>query len=169
MTHDESNTGGASGTNSTATPYRYEWTAFGRPSRAVVEGVADATGRDPADVPSPDRSVDTETLDALLTSGRDGDGVSVSFRLDGAAVTVDSDGTLEVWPVETDPEGARLRSDSELNERLRELLDAAFENGVDVLGGWTIRNGSGLPDWDVHVTETVKARGDEALTGRGDE
>ena len=158
MTHEESNTVGESNTNPTAAPRRYEWTAFGRPSTAIVEIVADATGREPADVAPPERYVDPETLDALVASGGDGAGVSVSFALDCAEVTVDSDGTLEVRPdgTECERDVAHPRSDPELNARLEELLDVAFENGVDVLGGWAIRNGPEFPDWDVQVTELAK-------------
>ena len=173
MTHEESNTVGESNTNPTAVPRRYEWTAFGRPSTAIVESVADATGRDPADVAPPERYVDSETLDALVASGGDGDGadISVSFALDCAEVTLDSDGMLEVRPVgaECDRDASRPRSDPELNARLGELLDVAFESGVDVLGGWEIRNGPGVPDWDVHVTELSKPPESGELAVREDD
>lgn len=169
MTHDEKpNAPGVSNTDLIAAPRRYEWTELGRPSTAVVEGVAAATGRSPADVTPPDSRVDSDTLDALLTSVGDEE-VSVSFTLDEAEVTINSDGTLVVWP-----DGAELgrgvappRSDSELNDRLRQVLDAAFESDVDVRGGWVIRNGTGLPDWDVHITETAKPHGESAPTVRG--
>lgn len=168
MTHDESDTTGVSNADAAAEPRTYEWTAFGRPTTAVVEGVADATGRNPADVAPPERRVDAETLNALVESGREGDGggVSVSFTLDGVAVTIDSDGTLEVRPDEAGPDGgvARPRSDSELNEELKRVLNAAFANEVNVLGGWAIRNGVGIPDWDVHVTRISKPTDEDAIT-----
>lgn len=169
MTHNEEpNAPGVSNTDLTAAPQRYEWTELGRPSTAVVEGVADATGRSPADVAPPDSHVDPDTLDALLTSVGDED-VSVSFTHDAAEVTINSDGTLVVWPDEAElgREVAAPRSDAELNDRLRHVLDAAFESGVNVLGGWAIRNGPGLPDWDVHVTETAKLHDESTPAVRG--
>jgi len=41
----------------------------------------------------------------------------------------------------------------ELNTELRALLFTAYENGVDVEGGFDCRNGAEQPDWDVIVTE----------------
>lgn len=154
MTHDERRDATVvSNAHGATTARRYEWTAFGRPSTAIVEGVADVTGCDPVDVSLSDHHLDAETLDALVASGGD---VSVSLTLDDAEVTIESGGTLEVRSVGTESDRVRPRSSSELNERLRRLLDGAFENGVDVVGGWTIRNESVSPDWDVHVTEVTK-------------
>lgn len=47
-------------------------------------------------------------------------------------------------------------TDSELNESLKRLLADAAENGVSIEGGWAVRNGPTLPDWDVHITQVTK-------------
>lgn len=49
-----------------------------------------------------------------------------------------------------------ITSKEELNAELRSLLFRAFENGVDVKGGFECRNGAEHPDWDVIVTEVEK-------------
>lgn len=51
-----------------------------------------------------------------------------------------------------------VASASELNSELRDLLQRAHSNGIDVEGGWACRNGNGvdIPDWDVVVTEVEK-------------
>ena len=54
-------------------------------------------------------------------------------------------------PSETPP-----ASKEELNQALKALLRRAYENGIDVEGGFDCRNGSGHPDWDVVVTEVEK-------------
>lgn len=48
------------------------------------------------------------------------------------------------------------KTDSELNESLKRLLADAAENGVSIEGGWAVRNGPTLPDWDVHITQVTK-------------
>ena len=53
-------------------------------------------------------------------------------------------------------ETSSVTSDEELNEALKALLIRAYENDVDVEGGWECRNGMDHPDWDVLVTEVVK-------------
>ena len=49
-----------------------------------------------------------------------------------------------------------LTSKAELNTELKALLLRAYENGIDVEGGFECRNGGGHPDWDVVVTEVEK-------------
>lgn len=51
----------------------------------------------------------------------------------------------------TDP-----NTDSDVNELLKRLLTEAARNGVSVEGGWTVRNGPDLPDWDIHITQVTK-------------
>ena len=53
-------------------------------------------------------------------------------------------------------EEAPIRSKAELNAELKALLLRAYENGVDVEGGFECRNGIEHPDWDVIVTEVEK-------------
>lgn len=53
--------------------------------------------------------------------------------------------------VETPP-----TSKEELNTELKALLVEAYENGIDVEGGFECRNGVEHPDWDVIVTEVKK-------------
>ena len=53
-------------------------------------------------------------------------------------------------------EEAPLTSKEALNAELQALLRRAYENGIDVEGGFACRNGSEHPDWDVIVTEVEK-------------
>jgi hypothetical protein len=53
-------------------------------------------------------------------------------------------------------EEASLTSKEELNAELKALLRRAYENGIDVEGGFECRNGVEHPDWDVIVTEVEK-------------
>lgn len=49
-----------------------------------------------------------------------------------------------------------ITSKAALNDELKALLLRAYENGVDVEGGFECRNGTEHPDWDVIVTEVEK-------------
>ena len=49
-----------------------------------------------------------------------------------------------------------VTSKEELNAELKALLVRAYENGIDVEGGFECRNGVEHPDWDVIVTEVEK-------------
>ena len=49
-----------------------------------------------------------------------------------------------------------LTSKEELNVELQSILIRAYENGIDVEGGFECRNGVDHPDWDVVVTEVEK-------------
>lgn len=53
-------------------------------------------------------------------------------------------------------EGTQITSKEELNAELKALLRRAYENGLDVEGGFECRNGVEHPDWDVIVTEVEK-------------
>ena len=53
-------------------------------------------------------------------------------------------------------EETSLTSKEELNGELKALLRRAYENGIDVEGGFECRNGAKHPDWDVIVTEVQK-------------
>jgi hypothetical protein len=53
-------------------------------------------------------------------------------------------------------EGTPLMSREELNAEFQALLLRAYENGIDVEGGFECRNGGDHPDWDVIVTEVEK-------------
>lgn len=53
-------------------------------------------------------------------------------------------------------EETSLTSREELNAKLQALLLSAYENGLDVEGGFECRNGADHPDWDVIVTEVEK-------------
>ena len=54
-----------------------------------------------------------------------------------------------------------LTSKTELNAELKVLLLRAYENGIDIEGGFECRNGGGHPDWDVIVTEVQKIESPE--------
>lgn len=49
-----------------------------------------------------------------------------------------------------------LTSKAELSAALQALLVRAYENGIDVKGGFECRNGAESPDWDVLITELEK-------------
>jgi hypothetical protein len=49
-----------------------------------------------------------------------------------------------------------LTSEEALNAEMKALLRRAYENDIDVEGGWECRNGAEHPDWDVVVTEVRK-------------
>ena len=53
-------------------------------------------------------------------------------------------------------EETSLMSREELNAEFQALLLRAYENGIDVEGGFECRNGADHPDWDVIVTEVEK-------------
>ncbi len=54
---------------------------------------------------------------------------------------------------------ANVPAEEEFAERLRELVNDAHANGVDVEGGWPVLNEDpDLPDWDVVVVELAKPR-----------
>lgn len=69
---------------------------------AVIDSVAAVLHRDPLDIEPLYRSVDTDSLDALVQTARTKESpyVSVSFRFEGADVTVRADGTIVVAPDE---------------------------------------------------------------------
>lgn len=52
-------------------------------------------------------------------------------------------------------------TEAELSTNLQTLFRQAYENGIEVRGGWPCRNGSAHPDWDVVVTEVEKPVGSE--------
>lgn len=81
-------------------PETHAWLPSNEPSTAIVTAVADATGREPTDLPPLHHHIDADALNRLLTRGAvDGDGpVQASFSYAGVGVTVDSAGTLEVHP-----------------------------------------------------------------------
>lgn len=58
-------------------------------------------------------------------------------------------------------EETSLTSKAELNAELKALLLRAYENGIDVEGGFECRNGGEHPDWDVIVTEVEKHESSE--------
>lgn len=143
---------------------RAEWNRTERPSVAVVEAMAAATGREPAEMPSLHRAVDPDALDALLGVAGPGGGRSVdtSFTYDGFVVSIGSGGELTIRAVDpvvepppTDPE---TRAD--LHVMMEDLLRAASRNGVPVVGGYWVRNGPEVSDWDVHITR-VERPGDD--------
>ena len=49
-----------------------------------------------------------------------------------------------------------IRSDAALNAELKALLARAYEDGINVEGGWECRNGPNHPDWDVVISEVTK-------------
>lgn len=56
---------------------------------------------------------------------------------------------------------APIGSAAEFDDRLGALLQRAHEDGIDVEGGWSCRNGSDRPDWDIVVTAVRKREGSD--------
>jgi hypothetical protein len=84
----------------------------------------------------------------------------MSFTYDGVLVSVGSDGTLSIRangtahePMTTAPE-----TSADLEAMLEDLLRLASRNGISVTGGYGVRNGPELLDWDIHITEVEKPK-----------
>lgn len=56
----------------------------------------------------------------------------------------------------------RPNNDLELEEALSELLQSAYENGIDPEGGWVVQGDSDEPDWDIHITKVQRTPTDES-------
>jgi hypothetical protein len=96
MTTDETETALSSSASSERTIHR-EWTEFDHPTTAIVESLAEVLETDPMDVPPLHDYVDTDALNALVTSPTDDGSVTVSFTHERARVLVDSDGHLTLY------------------------------------------------------------------------
>jgi hypothetical protein len=86
-----------------------EWLEYDYPSTAVVELVAEATGRQQEDLPPLYDHVDSDALDSLLT-GASSSRLELSFVYGGVSVRVTGAGAVEVeslGPRATGSEGAR--------------------------------------------------------------
>lgn len=53
-------------------------------------------------------------------------------------------------------ENPQLTSREEFRAELHAVLRRAYEDGIEIKGGYECRNGDGHPDWDVVVTEVDK-------------
>lgn len=52
--------------------------------------------------------------------------------------------------------GGEITSAEAFREALGEMLRSAHTNGIEVRGGWELRNGPALPDWEAVVVEMEK-------------
>lgn len=140
------------------------WDRSSPPSDAIVEAIAEAIERDPTALSPLHRFVDPDALDTLLTRGMQREEhVHVSFTFDGLRVGVGSDGTLSVRAADTTHESTTApETRADLEAALEESLRLAFRNGSPVTGGYEIRNGPEVPDWDIVITEVEKPRDDDA-------
>lgn len=142
------------------TTHRSDWREFDSPSVGVVEAVAEVRGCDPTDLPPISRFVDGEAVDSLVSHRSDEPSrqVSLTFDYAGVSVRVDSTGLIEINAGQAD-DGAfpvAPRTDRGLSMNLKRLLTSAVNNDVSIEGGWEVRNGADLPDWDIHITQVVK-------------
>ncbi len=140
------------------------WDRHSRPSVTIVEAIAEATGRDQTALPPLHHFIDPDALNTLLTRDtQQEEPVQVSFTYDEALVSVGSDGDLTVrvdgttHEATTDPE-----TTADLETALEESIQAAYRNGLSVAGGYGVRNGHELPDWDVIITKVKKPGDDDA-------
>lgn len=97
MSCDNPRSKGAGSDTESPAGRRYEWREAECPSTAFVQAVADATGRDPIDMPPLYEYVDTDALNDLMTSSAGGLGsVTVTVTYDGVMGQFNSDGELLV-------------------------------------------------------------------------
>lgn len=92
---NRSNRDGSTGTDGQV---RATWTPPEQPHEAIIEAIADASGRDPIALDPLYDSIAVDALDAVLTGARapDRSDVRVSFCHDGLAITIDGNGTVTV-------------------------------------------------------------------------
>lgn len=89
------------GTERESLTLRCSWDGADFPSLDVVRAVAIATQTEPAAMSPLYTAIDPTALDGLFASGRPSDRPrTLSFRFEGCAVTVDSDGRITVEPLE---------------------------------------------------------------------
>lgn len=124
------------------------WDEYDQPSVAIVETIASMAGRDSLSLPPLHRSLDTDALDVLLDTDEP---LTLTFEYDAFLVTISSDGAMVV----TNRSSVRTGIDS-FGAQLRALFRRGGLNGLPVDGCYEIRNGDGLPDWEVTVTELQK-------------
>lgn len=74
---------------------QYDWSTYDYPSIAIVEAVADATGRDQATLERLQEYVECDALDALVTD-HSSEFLEFSFVYDDVYVTISGDGRLLV-------------------------------------------------------------------------
>jgi hypothetical protein len=91
MTRD---TNGSAGNSTRSDTERDDWHQYESPTAAVVAAVAGLTGRTKSTLPPLYDAVDTEAVNELVTSGREG--TRVAFSYVGTEVVVDAGGTVVV-------------------------------------------------------------------------
>lgn len=165
MTHDGDSTDHVTAeTDAISEPVRSDWSEYDSPCAAIVETVEAATGRVHTSLPPLFEAIDTDALEAIVSptpTGVDG-AVQISFEYAGTAVTVSSEGEIVVREDGVHPHDgpSQPQTEEDLNDLFSRSLSTASRNGVSVLGGWAVRNGSGLPDWDIHITRVEKPDSD---------
>lgn len=139
---------------------RADWREYDSPATAIIETVATAKGLEPTDLPPLIDSVDPDAIDNLVERSASNDRyIRVSFAYDGVTVGIESNGEIKVQIDEEAVETPKFspQTDLELNAELKQLLAESARNGISVCGGWAIRNGPELPDWDIHITQVTKS------------
>ncbi|MFB6178446.1 MAG: HalOD1 output domain-containing protein [Halorientalis sp.] len=96
MSQDDGSDGG-SGNEPEVVHLEYDWGQT-EPSVAIVEAVANVSGREPTAMRPLFEVLDPDAIDSLLPSGNEAhDGsLSVSLRFDGYDVTVDDRGSVTI-------------------------------------------------------------------------
>jgi hypothetical protein len=80
---------------------RDQWTGYDNPSTAVVEAVAEATGRTQTELEPLQHYVDADALDALCTTSGT-ERLELTLRYESTEIHVTNRGDLEVRLLETD-------------------------------------------------------------------
>lgn len=97
MSRDKTSTERARPGTDPRSEFRYEWHGDQPPTIAFVEAVADATGRDPVEMPPLYEYVDADALNELLVGSSDRVGTTtVTVRYDDVTGRFNSDGELVI-------------------------------------------------------------------------
>lgn len=124
-------------------------------SCAVVEAVADASATEATQLPPLHDVVDPDALDALFQPRHTGDEPRdsglVSFEYAGHRVRVGGNGDISVERLAADGTGM-IADEETFRAELARLLRSAADNGVDIEGGWSCRDGI-EPDLGIEIYE----------------
>lgn len=145
-----------------------DWRDYPTLTDAILHTVASAMQCEPDDLPPLSRTMPPDALESMLTMDPDRAGreppVRITFPFVGSVIYVDTHGTVAAWPrpLGNGAEFVPPETPEELQSRLGQLLRKASGNGISVRGGWAIRNGTEMADWDVHITRVSNGPGEDS-------
>jgi hypothetical protein len=92
---EEAHTAGTPPTSPDGSTARYRWDGETAPGFAIVEAVAETTGKEPAEMPPLQRTIDMDALESLIAEPAESS-VRLSFEYVGVDVTIEANGVIEV-------------------------------------------------------------------------